>query len=746
MQEIIGKITLDYTYYPGEDLYSDGIVEDQLLAIAMNHKEEELNRVIADEKSWPVMYHFSHIRQNILEWLPISKKDQVLEIGSGCGAITGALARKAGSVRCIELSKKRSYINAYRNQEFDNVRIDVGNFQDIEKNLTETFDYITLIGVFEYSEGYIGGKTPYVDMLKKISGHLKPGGKIVIAIENRLGLKYFAGCREDHVGECFEGLEGYHHTDGVRTFSKTELEKIIKDAGEFKTDFYYPYPDYKFPLIVYSDDRLPAVGELNNNINNFDRERLQLFNETNVYDTLLESELFPEFSNSFLVILTAPGEEQADEKLIYTKYSNERAGEFAIRTDMVKDSKGRPTVRKCAYHLSGNDHIHNILRFYEALTKQYEGTLIRMNHAKATDSGVEFEYLTGITLEESIDTLIANQQFEEAKDMLLQYLNTVKDAGKQQTFQMTESFCKVFGNPIFDKELKSLSVTDIDMVLGNVLLQDGWNLIDYEWTFDFPIPVSFVLFRIIHYYSETSDLRSCVKEWNLYEAMGIDSREVEQYLEMERHFQSYIQGVHVPIRDMYEDITPGVLNVYRMAEKEHKRVMDERLQVFYAGDEEFSEEHSVYYPMPQGKIAIRLEIPKNVRKLRIDPCSYAGLLHISNLIYLGGTCDQAYPEFVTNGFVMDQKRIAFGTSDPQILILQIPEGTEALMVEFEMEMASEQIGSFLQEMQQFPKQQEAEIARLKAELAQRERLITEMEHTKVWKAYKKVKSITGKGN
>lgn len=30
---------------------------------------------------------------------------KVLEIGSGCGAITGSLAQKAGSVTCVDLSK-----------------------------------------------------------------------------------------------------------------------------------------------------------------------------------------------------------------------------------------------------------------------------------------------------------------------------------------------------------------------------------------------------------------------------------------------------------------------------------------------------------------------------------------------------------------------------------------------------------------------------------------------------------------
>lgn len=303
MAEKIGNVELDYTFYPGEDLYSDGPVEEELLEIAKSCREEELNSVIAKRNSWPVLYHFSHIRQNIVDWIPFKKEDRVLEIGSGCGAITGALARKAGEVTCIELSRMRSTINAYRNRDYDNVKILVGNFQDIEKSLEETFDYITLIGVFEYSEGYIGTKEPYVEMLRRISRHLAPGGKLVIAIENRLGLKYWAGCTEDHVGKYFEGLEGYPETTGVKTFSRKELTDLIHAAGEFKTSFYYPYPDYKFPLAVYSDEYLPKKGELSDNFCNFDRVRMQLFEEPKVYDSLLESNLFQEFSNSFLVMV-----------------------------------------------------------------------------------------------------------------------------------------------------------------------------------------------------------------------------------------------------------------------------------------------------------------------------------------------------------------------------------------------------------------------------------------------------------
>ncbi len=44
-----------------------------------------------------------------------------------------------------------------------------GKFSGVEPTLTEKYDYITLIGVFEYGETYIQSDTPYVDFLKIIA-------------------------------------------------------------------------------------------------------------------------------------------------------------------------------------------------------------------------------------------------------------------------------------------------------------------------------------------------------------------------------------------------------------------------------------------------------------------------------------------------------------------------------------------------------------------------------------------------
>ena len=299
MIEKIGNVVLNYEFYHGNDEYSDGKIEDELLK--MVSEEKNIIRILQRDNRWPILYHLSPVRQNILEWYPMDKEAQVLEIGAGCGAITGVLCRKAGKVTCVELSKKRSLINANRNYEYDNLEIMVGNFNDI--TLNQKFDYITLIGVLEYARYYTDTKNPFVDFLKNIRKMLKPGGEVLIAIENKNGLKYWAGAREDHTGVYFDGIEGYQATDSkVCTFSRKQLEQILNEAGYKNQEFYYPFPDYKFPAQIFSDRYLPKPEDLVCPKASYDNTRKYLFDETAAIQELVRSGEFDTFSNSFLIV------------------------------------------------------------------------------------------------------------------------------------------------------------------------------------------------------------------------------------------------------------------------------------------------------------------------------------------------------------------------------------------------------------------------------------------------------------
>lgn len=96
----------------------------------------------------------------------------------------------------------------------------------------------------------------------------------MLVSDNRFGLKYWAGAMEPHTGRYFDSLEG----NGV-SFSRKELEQILRESGCGTAAFYYPYPERWFPTAVYSDEWLPKAGELDQNLRNFEGERLLLFDE-----------------------------------------------------------------------------------------------------------------------------------------------------------------------------------------------------------------------------------------------------------------------------------------------------------------------------------------------------------------------------------------------------------------------------------------------------------------------------------
>lgn len=295
----IGNIYMDLRKYSGSDQYSDGDIEDKLLELVKGAKDYDAILLSCDE--FAVYYHLAKEREFITDPMHISKQDDVLEIGAGCGAITGALADRAKHVYCIELSKRRSLINAYRHKERDNISIQVCNYEDSVH--TGKYDVITLIGVLEYAGCYIHAKNPYEAFLMDVKEKLKPDGRIYIAIENRLGMKYFSGCREDHSGIEFDGIEGYIGNGMAKTFSYHELLALFKRCGFEQTEFYYPYPDYKFPSEIYSDDYYPRRGSVFVKSSNYTAARDECFDEIKFMNSLQMENEFPIFSNSFLVCL-----------------------------------------------------------------------------------------------------------------------------------------------------------------------------------------------------------------------------------------------------------------------------------------------------------------------------------------------------------------------------------------------------------------------------------------------------------
>jgi len=634
----IGKVTLDLTRYPGEDKYCDGDIEDTLLEIAKDRAEVEYQRIIEESASWPILYHLSPLRENIVEWLPIDKSMKVLEVGSGCGAITGALSRKAGSVTCCDLSLKRSKINAYRHMQSDNVTIHVGNFTDVEKDLDKDYDYICLIGVFEYAKGYVDSEDPYGDFLKLLKCHCKAKGNIVIAIENKFGLKYWAGCKEDHLATYFSSLEDYPNGGVVRTFTDRGLIDIAKRCGFRKYKMYYPYPDYKFMTNLYSNNRLPRRGELKNNIRNMDRDRVVLFNEKDVFDNILNEGLFNLYSNSYMLVL---GPEPDTD---FIRYSNDRMSKYSICTEMVKtDETNSLSIRKRALSVEAADHLKNMAAAGEKLSKRYEGSKLEINKCKLSEDGMslDLEYVPGTSLEEMLDECLAKNDIDGFVELYKEYLERIS-----------------YGE-------ENAEITDLDLIFSNILIDgDRWTVIDYEWTVNEARPTREIGFRAIYCYILEDQKRDKLSLDLITDLLGVTDSSAADFREDEMAFQKSVTGNHKSLDEIREAIGNKLYTLDDLNEGEEPLPLNMSPQVYEDAGDGFSEEKSQF----MDSSSFEIEIPAGRKAVRIDPCSDCCIVAIKELTWNGEQIGKNPLKFRCNGKKIGNDTYAFATKDPGFTI------------------------------------------------------------------------------
>lgn len=283
-----------------EDAMEDEQFLTELHEIVNNYERGSYGQVIREKASYPYLYHLSEIRQNLIDWIPMEKTMRVLECAPACGALTGKLLEKAGAVTCLAEDEMHAQIIRARCKDAgERLAIVVGEAESFlssgETAGGEKFDVILLVGGFYRHRRALS-------LLRK---QLAPDGRLFAADANRMGLRYFAGCQEEYGGGYFSGVEGYGGAPDTgetpRCYTKGEYARYFTEAGFGKLYFYYPYPDHKFPSCIYSEDWLPQAGELMDNRRNFDRDRLKLFDERAVYDTLLAEGVFETFANSYLI-------------------------------------------------------------------------------------------------------------------------------------------------------------------------------------------------------------------------------------------------------------------------------------------------------------------------------------------------------------------------------------------------------------------------------------------------------------
>lgn len=379
------------------------------------------------------------------------------------------------------------------------------------------------------------------------------------------------------------------------------------------------------------------------------------------------------------------------EKLIYTKYSNERSARFAIRTDIYEDEQGRRCVRKYADTEAARPHIEHIQTVYEQMQTQFRGSRFVPNKAELHPEYIEFEYVEGETLEKQLDAYLAADDQEGFAALVNTYADEVRrvygvSEATGTAHEDISAYAETFGTVTLPTPVPMAQGVDIDLIFANIIVTgDTWTAIDYEWTFDFEAPVDFLLWRAGKVYLENYANRACISEEQMNALLGVAQANVDAYRQMELYFlQQYCYRGRSDLYELY-----GTMGQYVAKVKPEDILRGDEdgtthIQIFYDTGHGFSEEESDklhIYPDEKGGFHLQHKLPANLQKLRIDPGERACVIQIWKAkAYTNGSSYKMACK--TNGYALDESRYVIPQDDPQIYIKNIQADTLAFELDY----------------------------------------------------------------
>ncbi len=530
--------------------YSDGDEFEERIAAII--KQASDITVLSTElrlhcNDWPSLYHLTSVRANILRPFEDDIHGDILEIGAGCGAITRYLGECGGNVLALEGSLRRAAITRLRTRDLPNVAVAVDDFNQFQ--CAQKFDVITLIGVLEYAGLFCNQNKPVLFMLQRAQSLLKPNGKLIIAIENQLGLKYFAGAPEDHLGKSMYGIEARYEPGQPQTFGKVVLKQMLKDAGFGLVEFFAPFPDYKLPVSILTERGIHNQA--------FDAATLawqsvrrdpQLPKHTSfslelVWPEIFKNELAMDMANSFLIVASTSYQQPIRSNILAFHYATERRPQFCKEIQFIEKEPGDIIIRYQQLASNINYRGSTVL-----------GELEEFRFFSIPDGSA---YVRGkILLRELIEVISRpNWSISEIEFFLKRYIRAIYSIANLRKIDLDEDPCKARLPGYF-----------IDLLPQNIIIKHNneFEYFDIEWESSNTITLDFLLFRGL--FVSLSNISKCatpsdqkLAEWKIFIqkaikiSCGLDISD-EQYLLFllkELEFRKFVTGIPIKQLDLY---------------------------------------------------------------------------------------------------------------------------------------------------------------------------------------------------
>ena len=257
------------------------------------------DEILRNEKDYQLLYHFSSSRGNLYDWYSFKKDSKLLEIGAECGALTEYFGNKVAEVTAIESDPQMAEINKYRNRNSNNIEVICSDFGAFDTE--NRYDYIVLTGTLEVAYRYFNNENASKEILKKAKKLLSDDGIVLVAVTNRMGIRYLSGEVDVRMTRPFEGLS--NNSDEVTLYTRHSIKKLFQETEFGIIEEYYPLPDYRFTSVIYSSDYLPSTGDYSVSRYSFSLDSFKVIDESMLANQLIEDGEFQNYADAYLFLL-----------------------------------------------------------------------------------------------------------------------------------------------------------------------------------------------------------------------------------------------------------------------------------------------------------------------------------------------------------------------------------------------------------------------------------------------------------
>ena len=172
----------------------------------------------------------------------------------------------------------------------------------------ESFDYIIAVQELEKQPDPSCSLCAWRNMLK-------PGGKLLLGMNNRLGIRYFCGDRDPYTERNFDGIEHYRRAytrkEDVfrgRCYSQQEIKELLQRSGWMSFQFFSVLSDLNNPVLIFAEDYLPNEDLANRVFPTYNYPDTVFLEEESLYTGLCRNGLFHKLANAYLVECSPDGQ------------------------------------------------------------------------------------------------------------------------------------------------------------------------------------------------------------------------------------------------------------------------------------------------------------------------------------------------------------------------------------------------------------------------------------------------------